>query len=73
MPCRCTQIGADNRLRRIKDRIAWFESNHYPYLDLYAGLNKAKMKELGWYADNIHLAPPGGKGIGHAISRLFLP
>jgi hypothetical protein len=60
-------------LQTCKDRIAWFESNHHPYLDLYAGLNKARMKEFGWYADNIHLAPPGGKGIGHAISRLFLP
>ena len=55
------------------ERTAWFEAKHYPYLDLQAGLNRVVMKELGWFSDNIHLAPPGGKGIGEAITRLFLP
>jgi hypothetical protein len=44
-----------------------------PYLDLRDGLDPRKMKELGWFADNIHLAPSGGKAIGDGISRLFLP
>ncbi len=56
-----------------KERTAWFEANHYPYLDLQAGLDAGAMKQLGWFADNIHLAPRGGQGIGDAIARLFLP
>ncbi len=56
-----------------KDRTAWFEANHYPYLDLQNGLNAKAMKDLGWFQDNIHLAPSGGEGIGKAIARLFLP
>ena len=31
------------------------------------------MKELGWFQDNIHLAPAGGEGIGRPIARLLLP
>ena len=56
-----------------KERTEWFEAKHYPYLDLQAGLDRAAMKQLGWFSDNIHLAPPGGQGIGDAIARLFLP
>ena len=60
------------RLGRPGRRL-WFEAHRWPYLDLQLGLNAAAMKELGWFQDNIHLAPPGGKGIGDAISELFLP
>jgi hypothetical protein len=56
-----------------KERTVWWEAKHYPYLDLQSGLNRVAMKELGWFNDNIHLTPPGGQGIGDAISRLFLP
>ena len=56
-----------------KERTEWFEAKHYPYLDLQAGLDRNTMKQLGWFSDNIHLAPPGGQGIGDAIARLFLP
>jgi hypothetical protein len=56
-----------------KERTEWFEAKHYPYLDLQAGLDPVAMKRLGWFSDNIHLAPPGGQGIGDAIARLFLP
>jgi hypothetical protein len=56
-----------------KERTAWFEAKRYPYLDLQAGLDRKAMKELGWFSDNIHLAPPGGQGIGDAIARLFVP
>jgi hypothetical protein len=56
-----------------REGTAWFETKHYPYLDLQAGLNRQAMKELGWFNDNIHLTPPGGQGIGDAISKLFLP
>ncbi len=31
------------------------------------------MKRLGWFKDNIHLAQPGGQGIGEAIAKLFVP
>ena len=55
------------------DRCTWYEAGKYPWLDLQKGLNAGAMKELGWFQDNIHLAPPGGKGIGDAISTLFLP
>ena len=57
----------------VKDRIAWYEANRYPYLNLEAGLDSAAMKQLGWFNDNIHLAQPGGQGIGEAIARIFLP
>jgi hypothetical protein len=57
----------------VKDRIAWYEANHYPYLNLEEGLDSTAMKRLGWFKDNIHLAQPGGEGIGRAIARLFLP
>lgn len=30
-------------------------------------------RSLRLFQDNIHLAPPGGQGIGDAISELFLP
>jgi hypothetical protein len=59
--------------KTLADRLAWYEANKYSYLDLQHGLNPGKMKELGWFQDGIHLAPPGGKGIGDAISKLFLP
>jgi hypothetical protein len=57
----------------VKDRIAWYEANHYPYLNLEEGLDSGAMKRLGWFKDNIHLAQPGGQGIGEAIEKLFLP
>jgi hypothetical protein len=41
--------------------------------NLEAGLDSAAMKQLGWFRDNIHLAQPGGQGIGEAIAKLFLP
>ncbi|MGD0776627.1 MAG: hypothetical protein ABSC05_27745 [Candidatus Solibacter sp.] len=56
-----------------KERTAWFEARKYPYLDLQNGLDRLKMKDLGWFKDNIHLEQPGGQGIGEAIARLFLP
>jgi hypothetical protein len=56
-----------------KERTAWFQAKHLPYLDLQAGLDRVAMKRLGWFADNIHLAPPGGRGIGEAIAKLLLP
>jgi hypothetical protein len=56
-----------------RERKAWFEAKHLPYLDLQAGLDSPKMKGLGWFNDNIHLTPAGGQGIGKAIARLFLP
>lgn len=59
--------------KTLAERAAWFEEHRYPYLDLQHGLNSRAMKELGWFQDNIHLAPAGGKGIGDAISQLFLP
>jgi hypothetical protein len=57
----------------LAERATWYEAHRYPYLDLQHGLDSRAMKELGWFHDNIHLAPPGGRGIGEAISRLFLP
>jgi hypothetical protein len=57
----------------VKDRIAWYKANRYPYLDLQEGLDSAAMKRLGWFNDNIHLAQPGGQGIGEAIAKLFAP
>jgi hypothetical protein len=57
----------------VKDRIIWYEAHGYPYLDLQEGLDSAAMKRLGWFKDNIHLAQPGGEGIGEAIAKLFLP
>jgi len=59
--------------KTLAERATWFEAHRYPYLDLQHGLDSRAMKELGWFQDNIHLAPAGGKGIGDAISRLFLP
>jgi hypothetical protein len=59
--------------RTLADRLAWYEANKYPYLDLQHGLNPKTMKELGWFQDGIHLTPRGGKEIGDAISKLFLP
>jgi hypothetical protein len=56
-----------------KERTAWWDAHHYPYLDLQSGLDREKMKSLDWFRDNIHLTPAGGQGIGDAISRLFLP
>ena len=56
-----------------QERTAWFQAKHLPYLDLQAGLDRVAMKRLGWFADNIHLAPPGGQGIGEAIAKLLLP
>ncbi len=56
-----------------KERLEWFEAKRLPYLDLQSGLDRQAMKDLGWFNDNIHLAPPGGQGIGEAITRLFLP
>jgi hypothetical protein len=56
-----------------RERKAWFEAKRIPYLDLQSGLNSHMMKQLGWFADNIHLTPSGGQGIGEAIARLFLP
>jgi len=52
-------------------RTAW--NPGYPYLDLQEGLDSTAMKRLGWFKDNIHLAQPGGQGIGETIARLFLP
>ena len=43
--------------RSMADRVAWCEANHLPYLNLSEGLDPAKMMELGWFSDNIHLAP----------------
>jgi hypothetical protein len=57
----------------VKDRIAWYKAHRYPYLDLQEGLDSAAMNRLGWFHDNIHLAQPGGQGIGAAIARLFIP
>ena len=57
----------------VKERIAWYTEKGYPYLNLQEGLDSATMKELGWFKDNIHLAQPGGQGIGEAIAKLFLP
>ena len=57
----------------VMDRIAWYEANRYPYLNLEAGLDSAAMKQLGWFNDNIHLAQPGGQAIGEAIAKIFLP
>jgi len=57
----------------VKDRIAWYQANHYPYLDLQEGLDSTAMKRLGWFKDNIHLAQPGGQGIGEAVAKLFSP
>ena len=57
----------------VKERIAWYEANRYPYLNLEAGLDSSAMKQLGWFKDNIHLAQPGGQGIGEALATLFLP
>jgi hypothetical protein len=57
----------------VKDRIAWYKANRYPYLDSQEGLDSTAMKRLGWFNDNIHLAQPGGQGIGEAIARLFVP
>ena len=62
-----------NDARSMADRIKWCVANRLPYLNLYEGLDPGKMKELGWFADNIHLAPLGGKAIGDGISRLFTP
>ena len=45
----------------------------FPYLDLSEGLSSRKMKDLGWFSDNIHLTPQGGKAIGDGISRLLSP
>ena len=59
--------------KTLADRLAWYEANKYAYLDLQHGLNPKAMKELGWFQDGIHLAPRGGKEIGDAISKLFLP
>ena len=55
------------------DRIAWAEAGQFPYLDLGAGLDPQAMKDLGWFADGIHLTPTGGEAIGAGVSRLFLP
>ncbi len=57
----------------VKDRIAWYQANRYSYLDLQEGLDSAAMKRLDWFHDNIHLAQPGGQGIGEVIAKLFLP
>ena len=59
--------------RSMADRVAWCEADRLPYLDLSGGLDSRKMQELDWFADNIHLAPAGGKAIGDGIARLFLP
>lgn len=57
--------------RTMEDRIAWCEASHLPYLNLRDALDPRRMKALGWFADNIHLAPPGGKAIGDGVSLLF--
>ncbi len=57
----------------MADRIAWCEAGHLPYLNLRDGLDPLRMQELGWFADNIHLTPPGGKAIGDSVSLLFGP
>ena len=57
----------------VKDRIVWYKANRYPYLDLQEGLDSMAMKRLGWFKDNIHLAQPGGQGIGDAVAKLFSP
>lgn len=57
----------------VKDRIAWYEAKRYPYLNFQEGLDSAAMKQLDWFKDNIHLAQPGGQGIGEEIANLFLP
>ncbi len=57
----------------VKERVAWYDAHRYPYLHLEEGLDSAVMKKLGWFHDNIHLAQPGGQGIGEAIASLFLP
>jgi len=57
----------------VKDRVAWYETMRFPYLNLEEGLDSSAMKQLGWFKDNIHLAQPGGQGIGQAIAKLFLP
>jgi hypothetical protein len=57
----------------VKDRVAWYAAKGYPYFNLQEGLDSAAMKQLGWFKDNIHLAQPGGQGIGEALAKLFLP
>jgi hypothetical protein len=57
----------------VKDRIAWYEAHQYPYLNFQEGLDSAAMKRLEWFKDNIHLAQPGGQGIGQAVAKLFTP
>jgi hypothetical protein len=42
-------------------------------LNLEEGLDSTAMKELGWFSDGIHLTPTGGKAIGEAVTKLFLP
>ena len=56
-----------------KSRSANLEGSHSAILDLYEGLDRVKMGQLGWFKDEIHLDQPGGEGIGKAITGLFLP
>ncbi len=59
--------------RCTQDNYRWCKTIHMCHLNLEAGLDSAAMNQLGWFNDNIHLAQPGGQGIGEAIARIFLP
>lgn len=54
-------------------RQAYFDSTKAATLNFYDGLDRTQMDKLGWFKDNIHLAQPGGEGIGKGVVDLFLP
>jgi len=56
-----------------RKRLAHLEGSGEAILDLREGLDTQLMSKLGWYKDAIHLAQPGGEGIGNGILALFLP